>query len=258
MSRCAISIWVLCFGAVLLGQEPEFDFYPENRDVLIPNIRAANPSATNDQLLKEYADALAADGIGSKEIGRRLGLIRDNRAGLEVDYWNRVYTSEESHFNRAPNAFLMEVVQDLDTGVALDYSMGEGRNSIYLAQLGWEVWGFDPADAAVALAGKRARELGLTLHVSAVRDDEFEFGRERFDLIVFSWAMPLSPVETVLASLKPGGAVVMEAAADYVGRNGMLKKFDALRIVRYEVVRDRADWYGRRETEIVRLVATKP
>ena len=136
--------------------------------------------------------------------------------------------------------------------------MGQGRNSIYLAQLGWEVWGFDPADAAVALAQRRARELGLTLHTAAVPDSEFDFGKERFDLVVFSWAMPLVPVERVVEALKPGGRVVMECAADFFGRNGMLKMFDALKILRYELVVGKADFYGRRQTEILRMVAVKP
>jgi len=70
--------------------------------------------------------------------------------------------------------------------------------------------------------------------------------------------MPLIPVDRVIASLKPGGMVVMEVAADYVGRNGMLKMFDALEIKRYEIVHEKADFYDRQEIDIVRLVAVKP
>jgi 2-polyprenyl-3-methyl-5-hydroxy-6-metoxy-1,4-benzoquinol methylase len=40
---------------------------------------------------------------------------------------------------------------------------GEGRNALYLAQKGWKVWGFDPADAAVELAKKRAQRFGVQL-----------------------------------------------------------------------------------------------
>ena len=58
--------------------------------------------------------------------------------------------------------------------------MGEGWNSIYLAQLGWEVWGFDPAATAVRLANQRAAALGLMLHTASVADDQFAFGTERF------------------------------------------------------------------------------
>jgi hypothetical protein len=70
--------------------------------------------------------------------------------------------------------------------------------------------------------------------------------------------MPLIPVDRVIASLKPGGMVVMEVAEDYVGRNGMLKMFDALEIKRYEIVHEKADFYDRQEIDIVRLVAVKP
>lgn len=127
-----------------------------------------------------------------------------------------------------------------------------------LAQLGWEVWGFDQAETGVALAQKRAKQVGLTLKMFAVRDADYDFGKERFDLILFSWSMPLVPINRVVDSLKPGGTVVMECAADYVGRNGMLKMFDALQITHYEIVRVKADWYHRIETDIVRLVAVKP
>jgi SAM-dependent methyltransferase len=151
----------------------------------------------------------------------------------------------------------MAFVAEKRPGVALDYAMGTGRNALYLAKLGWDVYGFDQSDVAVAMAQKRALELGLKLHTAAVPDSQYDFGKERFDLIVFSWAMPLIDAKKVVDSLKPGGYVVMECAVDYVGRNGMLKKFDDLRIERYEIVRAVADWYGRREIEVLHLVARK-
>lgn len=136
--------------------------------------------------------------------------------------------------------------------------MGEGRNAIYLAKLGWKVFGFDPADKAVAQAHKRAKELGLTLTTEAVRDNEYDFGKERFDLVLFSWTMPLVDVQKVVDSLKPGGIVVMECGVEWVGRNEMLKKFDALQITQYEIVKAKSDFYDRRETDVLRLVAKKP
>ncbi|HET8550508.1 MAG TPA: hypothetical protein VFL57_21000 [Bryobacteraceae bacterium] len=56
------------------------------------------------------------------------------------------------NYNTAPNAFLAEIIEGRKPGVALDYGMGAGRNSIYLAKLRWQVFGFDPASEAVALA----------------------------------------------------------------------------------------------------------
>jgi SAM-dependent methyltransferase len=254
--RTALALAIVCSAAS--GQKPEFEFYTEFRNVFTPKVRAANPSITNEAILQKYADALRSSGIADDEISRRLSLIRMQRDALEIDMWDRVYLSPNSEFNQAPNAFLMQIVTGRTPGVALDYAMGEGRNAIYLAQQGWEVWGFDQSDAAVALARKRASQLGLTLRASAARDADYDFGKERFDLILFSWSMPLIPIERVINSLKPGGMLVMECAADYVGRNGMLKMFDALRITRYEIVKAKADWYNRLETDVLRLVAVKP
>ncbi len=50
----------------------------------------------------------------------------------------------------------------------------------------------------------------------------------------------------------------MECGADFVGCNEMLHMFDALEIVRYEIVRAKSDFYDRRETDVLRLVARKP
>ena len=110
----------------------------------------------------------------------------------------------------------------------------------------------------MALAQGRAKELGLKLDAAAVRDSDYDFGKERFDLILFSWSMPQVSVQRVIDSLKPGGIVVMECAAHFVGRNGMLKMFDALRIVHYEIVRAKADFDNRKETDVIRMIATKP
>ena len=102
----------------------------------------------------------------------------------------------------------------------------EGRNSVYLAQLGWEVWGFDPADAAVRLVINVPPDvthcLGIrrSVCIRYSADRSCSAGRA-FD--------PCGSRNRLLS----WGMVVMEVVADYVGRNGMLKMFDA-QIKRYE------------------------
>ena len=257
----AVLLAALLCSALAFAQKPEYDFYPEFRNTFTPKLRAENPSLrlTDEEIEERYAAKLKGEGVAEAEIARRARLILTERNALEADYWNRYYLDPGSNFNRAPNGFLMEMVRGRQPGTALDYGMGEGRNSIYLASLGWDVWGFDPADAGIALAQKRARELGLTLHTAAVSDSEYDFGKERFDLVLFSWTMPLVPVQKVVDSLKPGGIVVMECGADFVSaRNEMLHLFDPLQITHYEVVRAKSDFYDRRETDVIRLVARKP
>ncbi len=253
-----VGLAAVFFCSQAFGQKPEFDFFPDFRNVFTVKVRTQNPSITNDGILEEYASSLKSEGVTETEIARRIALIRTQRRELESDYWNRFYGNSGSNFNRAPNAFLTEMISGRTPGTALDYAMGEGRNSIYLSQQGWKVFGFDPAGAAVAMAQKRAKELGLTLTTEAVWDSEYEFGKERFDLILFSWAMPFIPIQRIVDALKPGGMIVMEVAADYVGRNEMLKMFDALKIIRYEIVQAKADFYERQQVDVLRMVATKP
>jgi protein-L-isoaspartate O-methyltransferase len=238
-------------------QKPEFDFYREFRNIIVPELRAANSGVSDEEILQRYAAILAKKGVPEKEIARRRELISTEKDRLESDYWNRFYLNPDSNFNRSPNGFLMKMIEGRSPGTALDYGMGEGRNAIYLAKLGWEVWGFDPADAAVAQARSRAEEFGLRLHAEAARDSEYEFGKDRFDLILFSWTMPLIPVARVVDSLKEGGIVVMECGVDFTGRNGMLQLFDSLEVEFYEITAAKSDFYDRRETGVLRLVARK-
>lgn len=251
---------ILLCPALAFGQKPEYEFYYKFRADFAPTLQEAKHwSLTDEQILEKYAAKLKQDGITESEIARRIKLLRTEHNTLEADYWTRYYLDPNSNFNHAPNSFLMEVVKGRQPGMALDYGMGQGRNAIYLASLGWDVWGFDPSEGGIALAQKRAQELSLTLHTSAVRDSEYDFGKQRFDLILFSWTMPLVPIERVITSLKPGGIVVMECGPEFNNsRNAMLHLFDPLEIVRYEIVRDKADFWGRRETDVVRLVARKP
>lgn len=255
MSRLTAILLLLC--ALALAQNPEYDFYPGYRDFAATQF-TKDPKPTPDQVHAAYAAKLKSEGVPDAEIERRETLLRTVPRKLEADRWNRFYLSGDSNYNREPNAYLKEVVAGRRPGVALDYDMGTGRNALYLAKLGWDAYGFDMSDVAVSIADKHARELGVTLHATAAPDTEYDFGHQRFDLILFSWAMPFVNMKKIVNALKPGGMVVMGAGADYVGRNGMLKMFDPLRIVHYEIIHAQSDFYDRRDTDIIRMIAVKP
>src|SRR2546430_1791302 len=65
-------------------------------------------------------------------------------------------------------------------GTARDVGMGQGRNSIWLAQQGWDVTGFDPAEKAVALARENALKLGVNLKTEIKGTENFDFGERRW------------------------------------------------------------------------------
>jgi SAM-dependent methyltransferase len=220
-------------------------------------------------LLDRYRAVLAAEGLSADEIERHLRVIAEQGQRLEIDRWNRILTAPTPTFNTQPNAFLVEMTKPLTPGKALDVGMGEGRNAIYLAQQGWEVTGFDPADQAVAAAQDQARRLGVPLTALVLRDDQFEFGTEQWDLIVLSYVGVRRVVARVHEALRPGGRVVVEGfhrdatktasigGGGVFDSNELLRLFDRLRIVRYEDTEGVAD-FGLRTTRLVRLCAQKP
>src|SRR4051794_33369884 len=73
------------------------------------------------------------------------------------DVWNDLYSKREGAEHRF-NQFLAEVVKERKPGKALDIGMGQGRNSMFLAALGWDVTGFDISDVAVKQAQAEARK----------------------------------------------------------------------------------------------------
>jgi SAM-dependent methyltransferase len=253
MSIAAVAL--LAAGINARAQLKEYDFYPEFRKWWF-----ALPAGQRQELsavLDLYRQRLAGEGVAPEEIARRSSLIRTKRPDLERDFWNRFFTVDKPAFNTAPNSFLVSVAERRRPGRALDVGMGEGRNALYLAKLGWDVTGFDPADKAVALAQQRARQLGLKLRGVVVLDREFDFGKEQWDLILLSW-MPPNESARIVEALRPSGVVVFEGPRFWFERNGLLKLFERLRIIRYEDEVTRGDYFQDQQMPVVRLVAEKP
>ena len=151
------------------GQGPEVEIYEKFRAWT-----TQQPSGGRDPgLLDRYRAVLAAEGLSTTEIEHHLRVITEQGQRLEIERWNRTLTAPTPMFNTQPNAFLVEMTKQLTPGKALDVAMGQGRNAVYLAQAGWEVTGFDPADQAVAAAQDQARRQGVKLTMFVLRDDQF-------------------------------------------------------------------------------------
>jgi SAM-dependent methyltransferase len=227
------------------------------------------PVGDRSTVLEQCKRVLAEEGLESAEVERRARVITQEGRRLEIERWNRVLTAPSPAFNTRPNQFLMRMTQGRKPGRALDVGMGQGRNAIYLAQQGWAVTGFDPADKAVAAAREEAKRLGVSLTTFTVGDEQFEFGLEQWDLIVLSYVSLRHLADRLYESLKPGGLVVVEGfhrdatKATSIGggvvfdTNELLKVFERFRIVHYEDTQGVGD-FGMTGTQVVRLAATKP
>ena len=192
------------------------------------------------------------------------------RVGIRLAsrYWNQYFGAERPAFNTNPNRFLVEMAQGRRPGRALDVAMGQGRNSIWLAQQGWDVSGFDIAGEAVTSANRQASRLGLNIRVGVDTIDAFDYGECRWDLILASYAGTGPPADRVKHALKPGGILVVESFHDDALRSmricgvrfktgELLARYSGLRTVRYEEPITKPD-FALKPARVVRLCAENP
>jgi 2-polyprenyl-3-methyl-5-hydroxy-6-metoxy-1,4-benzoquinol methylase len=152
--------------------------------------------------------------------------------------WNQRFGSEDTYLGERPSPFLsreIERLRRLAPGKrALDIACGEGRNSVFLAQYGFEVTGLDISDVGLGKAARRAADAGVVVDFQQVDLDGYRF-TEQFDLIInFNFLLRgLIPEEA--GALSPGGLLIIDTIMespqliaahnpDYLLRRGELKK----------------------------------
>jgi 2-polyprenyl-3-methyl-5-hydroxy-6-metoxy-1,4-benzoquinol methylase len=127
--------------------------------------------------------------------------------------WNQRFESEESFLGRRPSPLLsreIERVLRLSPGKrALDIACGEGRNSIFLAQHGFQVTGLDISDVGLAKAAQRAKEAGVQVDFQQVDMDEYRF-TEQFDLIINFNFLLRELIPEAVQALNPGGLLIID------------------------------------------------
>lgn len=98
--------------------------------------------------------------------------------------WDSTYDRAEYLYGEEPNDFLKESVKSLPSGRILCLADGEGRNSVYLASLGYEVTAVDLSSVAIQKARKLAESRQVRVNFVHADLADFELGRERWDGIV--------------------------------------------------------------------------
>ena len=128
-------------------------------------------------------------------------------------YWNDYYQQHEFARGKAPSPFLLECAPRLAKGQALDVAMGEGANSLYLAQQGNKVDAFDISDVACQRAQQLAQDNGVELNVQCTDLDLYLFGIMRYDSIIMTYFRPavLRYYPEMIKALKQGGTLLIES-----------------------------------------------
>ncbi len=245
----------------------------------------AHPAAKS---LQDYRTRLVENGLTPAQADERLALIpkliNENpayRREISVISFNALYRApEQDRFTLEPNAFLASTIKDLKPGRALDVAMGQGRNALYLAGKGWDVTGFDLAEEGLKVAESNAAKAGTRIKTVKAGFEDFDYGKEQWDLIYFVYtdAPTADPtyVARIQAALKPGGLVLLDrpyrsltnpepgwpdTAQDKV--NAHVKAWAGMQIVFYEDTVGIGEWRQtaaprlEQKLRIVRMLARK-
>jgi len=128
--------------------------------------------------------------------------------------WDARYAKTELEWGAEPNRFLVEEVEGLEPGRALDVAAGEGRNAVWLAERGWSVTAVDFSGVAVAKARRLARERSVEVEWVTADVVHYYPAESSFDLvIVFYLHLSARDMATVLrraaGALRPGATLLV-------------------------------------------------
>ena len=186
----------------------------------------------------------------------------------EKNTWEKRYSGDGREPRRTPSSLLTEWLVDRSPGKALDLACGTGRNSLFLAEKGYDVTAIDISPRAITLAEHRARERGLKINWIVADLDTYPIPGW-YDLIVISFFyVNKDMVPSIINALKSGGMLLYEnhmlspSDADEAhhhrfhlkpGELGQL--FRGLKVIRYE--ERQVDGEEGRPSYLASLVAQK-
>ncbi len=162
--------------------------------------------------------------------------------------------------------FLIECEPLLPRGRVLDIAMGNGRNSVFLAENGFDVEGVDVDSKRISKALELAETKGVELRgrVADLETPGYSITRETYDVIICFYYLQRSLTGRIIDGLKPGGMLVYETfiidQAEFgrpknrdhlLAHNELLGMFSSLRCLRY-----REGLFGRRRA-IASILAQK-
>jgi 2-polyprenyl-3-methyl-5-hydroxy-6-metoxy-1,4-benzoquinol methylase len=130
------------------------------------------------------------------------------------EFWEQFYEQRSQVWSGRPNAVLVEEIDGMAPGTALDLGCGEGADAIWLAQHGWQVTAADISQAALDRAAEHAATAGVADRITWARHD-------------FSRSIPVGPFDLVSAHFLHSPVddprdSALRAAAEAVGPDGTL------------------------------------
>ena len=135
---------------------------------------------------------------------------------MSSEQWDERYSGDELVWSSTPNQFLVAGVVGFRAGRAVDLACGEGRNSIWLAEQGWDVTGVDFSPVGLAKAERFAELRGVTIDWIESSVEDWTPPPDGFDLVAVLYLQLPQPARSVAlavaaSAVAPGGTLVVVA-----------------------------------------------
>ena len=239
----------------------------------LADLKQAPPLSGPVDAMQHFEKSLLAAGVPPAESARQFGVIK-RLISVRNDWWplmfDRIYASDRPNFSQNPSTVLVEAVEGVKPGRALDVAMGQGRNALFLAQRGWSVTGFDISNEGLNQARANAKKAGVSLSAQQSTIDDFNYGEAQWDLIALIYVPNIAhegaAMTRLSGALKPGGLLVIESFASERGTanrrpvdidpatlRASLSGFDVIRFDDREAM---SEWEPQ-PTRLVRVIARK-
>jgi SAM-dependent methyltransferase len=131
--------------------------------------------------------------------------------------WDERFSEPGFLFGTEPNAWLASQRALFEPGKrALAVADGEGRNSVWLAQLGLQVDAFDISPVGVAKARALAERQGVTVNYHVSDCEAWSWEPEAYDYVVAIFIQFADPAlrerlfANMVRALKPGGYLLLQ------------------------------------------------
>ncbi|MBC7847492.1 MAG: class I SAM-dependent methyltransferase [Flavobacterium sp.] len=144
------------------------------------------------------------------------------------DRWDERYSNEEFAYGKEPNQYLKKELDKLRPGTILFPAEGEGRNAVYAAKIGWNVFAFDISSEGKKKALQLAASNNVKIDYKVGELETIDYEADQFDAIGLVYAHFPAAVKshyhTILDKyLRKGGVIVFEAFSkknlDYVQKD---------------------------------------
>ncbi|MCM2579035.1 class I SAM-dependent methyltransferase [Streptomyces meridianus] len=133
---------------------------------------------------------------------------------MDAQEWDTRYTNTPWVWSADPNMWVVQELEGLRPGRALDLGAGEGRNAVWLARRGWQVDAVDFSRVALLRADELAATHGVQVATREADLTQYEPEGDAYDLVMVVYIhLAHADMEALLRraarAARPGGTLLL-------------------------------------------------